>query len=125
MTYSEKSTQLASDASIAVLALLGTAPGDVEFIPLKPRMADENMLAELKARWPGRGLRSVGVIGLCGMSPRCAFNEPLEPEQVSALSGAFLAYVHALFYGHFATQQELAEVAEIERLYSLPDMRMN
>ena len=60
-TYSEKSTQLAVDASVAVLALLGTAPGDVEFIPIKPILADENIHAELKARWPGRGLRSCWI----------------------------------------------------------------
>jgi hypothetical protein len=130
-TYSEKSTQLALDASVAVLVLMG-AHDDVEFIPLKPRMIDENMSAELKARWPGRGLRSVGMLGLCGTSPRCALKEPLEPEQVSALMGAFLAYCHALFCGRFNTQQdrfaaqmETADIAELERLYLLPDTRMN
>lgn len=124
MTYSEKSTQLALDASVAVLVLMG-APDDVEFIPLKPRAADEIMLADIAARWPGRGLRSAGVIGLCGTSTRCALKEPLEPEQVSALADAFLAYLRVLFADSFAEQREAAEIAELKRLWSIPDTRPN
>ncbi len=119
MTYTEKSEQLALEASVAVLVLLGTAPRDAEFIPLKPRMADGQTLDELKARWPGRGLRSVGVMGLCGTAPRAAFKEPLEPEQVSTLMDVFLEYLHSLFCDSFAA----VEVAELERLWLLPDTR--
>lgn len=128
MTYTEKSTRLVLDASVAVQVLMG-APNDVEFVPLLPRAADESMLAELKARWPGRGLRPVGIIGLVGTSPRVALREPLEPEQVSALASAFLAYVQALFADSFAAQieqrQKGDEVDWLERLYSLPDPRPN
>lgn len=102
MSYQDKSRQLAVDASVAVLVLMGTAPDDVEFLPLKPKVADAAMLAELKARWPGRGLRCVGVIGLCDTLPICALKEPLETEQVSRLLGAFLTYVQALFADSFA-----------------------
>jgi len=126
MTYSEKkSTQLALDASVAVQVLMGTAPGDCEFIPLKPKAADETMLADLKARWPGRGLRSVGVIGLCGTSPCCAFKEPLESKQVSALAGAFLTYLSVMFADSIAAQMQAAEIAELERVLTLPDTRIN
>jgi hypothetical protein len=126
-TYSERSTQLAVDASVAVLVLLGTAPDDMEFIPLKPKMATEEsmLMAELRARWPGRGLRSVGVIGLCGTSPRCAFKEPLETQQISALAAAFLVYLDVLFRESFAAQTEKAELSELERLFNLPDPRAN
>lgn len=123
MTYSERSTQLALDASIAVLVLTNAQGNDVEFLPLKPRQMSESETAELAVRWPGRGLRSVGVIGLVGTSPFCALKEPLEPEQVSALAGAFLAYLHVLFRDSFAVQQEAAEIAELERLYAQADMR--
>lgn len=123
-TYSEKSTKLALDSSVAVLVLMGT-PDDVEFIPLKPRAADEKTLADLKARWPGRGLRSVGVIGLCGTSPRYELKEPLEPEQVTALAGAFLAYLHALFADSFAEQREGVEIQELQRMWSMPDTRFD
>ena len=124
MTYSEKSTQLALDATVAVLVLMGR-PDDVEFIPLKPRMADEYMLADLKARWPGRGLRSVGVIGLVGTSPTCALKEPLEPEQVNALAGAFLTYLNVLFADSFAEQLPGAEIQELQRLWLIPDTRFD
>jgi hypothetical protein len=125
MTYLEKSTQLALDASVAVQVLMGTTPGDCEFIPLKPKAADETMLADIAARWPGRGLRSVGVIGLCGTSPCCAFKEPLESDQVSALAGAFLAYLHVMFADSITAQMEAAEIQELQRMMSIPDMRMN
>lgn len=67
MTYQEQSAQLAIDASVAVQVLMGT-PDDIEFVPLKPQPADSSMWADIKARWSGRGLRSVGVIGLVGAS---------------------------------------------------------
>ncbi len=118
MTHIEQAGQLAIESTVAVQVLMG-APDDIEFVPIKPRAADERLLADIKARWPGRGLRSVGVLGLVGTVPRCALTEPLEPEQVSALVGAFLAYLHALFCDSLAEQQEAGEIAELERLYAL------
>jgi len=129
MTYTEKSTQLALDSSVAVL-VTNAQVDDLEFLPLKPRQMSETDRAELAARWPGRGLRSMGVIGLVGTSPRYALKEPLEPEQVSTLAGAFLAYLHVLFSDSF--KQEGAATSEpghndfvqfAERLYALEDSR--
>ena len=123
MTYLEKSSQLAVESSIAVMALSNPEYTDLEFLPLKPRQLPEKDHAALKARWPGRGLRSVGVIGLVGAAPRCAFSMPLGPEQVSARVGAFLAYLHALFCDSLAEQQKGDEAAWLEALYSLEDDR--
>lgn len=126
MTYSEQSSQIALECPLVVLVLMGAAPGDAEFLPIRPKAFDENMRADLKARWPGRGLRSVGLVGLSSdMKPICAFKEPLEPEQVSALAGAFLAYIHVLFCDSFTAQVEAAEIQELGRLMSLPDNRVN
>lgn len=122
--YIERSARLTLDSSVAVMVLMGS-PDDVEFLPLKPSMADEGTIAELKARWPGRGLRSVGIIGLVGTTPRCALKEPLDSEQVTGLADAFLAYLHSLYCDGFRAQTEAAEIAELERLYSLPDTRIN
>ena len=44
---------------------------------------------------------------------------------MSALVGAFLAHLNALFCDSFAAQTEAAEIAELERLYSITDTRMN
>jgi hypothetical protein len=123
MMYSEQSTQLALDASVAVLVLSNPECNDVEFLMLKPKRMGECELAELKDRWPGRGLRSVGTIGLVGTSPRWALKEPLTFEQISVLADAFLAYLHVLFCDALAGQQESAEVAELERLHTLVDAR--
>jgi hypothetical protein len=122
-TYSERSTQLALDASVAVLVLTNAQCDDLEFLSLKPRQIPESTLLELRTHWAGRGLRSVGIIGLVGTSPRCALKEELEPEQISALAGAFLAYLHVLFAGSFAEQQAGAETAELCRMWSLEDPR--
>lgn len=119
MTYTEQSMQLVCDASVAVLVLTNAQCDDVEFLPLKPRRMTESEVVELFTRWPGRGLRSVGVIGLVGTSPRCALKEPLEPEQVSALAGAFISHLHVLFCDSFAEQQEGAEIQELRRLLGL------
>lgn len=123
MTYSEQSTQLALDASVAVLVLSNPECNDVEFLMLKPKRLEGCELADLKARWPGRDLRSVGTIGLVGTAPRWALKEPLTFEQISALADAFLAYLHALFCDGFAAQEETADVTELERLYALQDTR--
>jgi hypothetical protein len=120
LTYSEKSAQLAREASIAALVLMGEGPADCELLPLRPT-ADEGMMADLKARWPGRGLRSVGMVGLCGASPCVALKEPLSLEQISALTGAFTSYVHSLLGDRF---REQCEIAELERLYALPVNRL-
>ena len=129
MTYTERSQNLASQSSVAVLVLMG-APDDVEFIPLKPRAADEQMLAELKARWPGRGLRSIGVVGLVGATLCCALKEPLAPEQVDALRAAFSEYIRVLLSVSCVEQPQPSiengdEVDWLCRLWSLPDTRQN
>ncbi len=123
MNYVEESARLGAEASVAVFVLANPQCDDVEFIPMRPRMADAKTLAELKARWPGRGLRSVGTIGLVGTSPRWALKEPLTFEQISALADAFLAYLHVLFCDALAGRQESADVAELERLHTIADTR--
>jgi hypothetical protein len=130
--YSERLAELVLSSSIAVQAVLGSSPGDAEFIPLLPRPADDRMWAELKARWPGRGLRSVGVIGLVGNTPQLELKEPLEDEQVRALAEAFIAYLDVFLQGSFAAHREAvesAEIAELERMWTLvdprPDSRLN
>ena len=123
MTYSEKSTQLALDASVAVMALSNPECTELELLPLKPRRMSDGEQAQLASRWCGRNLKPIGILGLVGTTPKCALKEPLEPEQVSALAGAFLAYLSVLFNDSFLAQQDGAEIAELERLFSLPDSR--
>ena len=125
MTYTEKSTQLALDAPVAVLALSSPDCTDLELLPLRPRQMSEREREQLAARWHGRNLRSVGVIGLVGTTPKHALKDTLEPEQVSALIDAFLGYLHALYCGSLATQQATAEIQELERVFALPDTRIN
>jgi hypothetical protein len=105
MTYSEKSTRLALDSSVAVLVLGNEDCTDIEMLPLKPRQMPPSERDYLQKCWHGRGLKSLGVMGLVGPSPRFALKEPLEPERVSALADAFLEHVHAVFCDGFAEQE--------------------
>jgi hypothetical protein len=124
MSYSETSAHLALNSSIAVM-VFGNAEGtDLEMLMLRPRQADSSELAELADRWPGRGLRSLGVMGLCEASPRFVFKEPLKPEVISRLADAFLAYLHALFCDSLDAQRRETEIRELRRLWSLNDPRM-
>ena len=126
MTYSEKSIQIACDASIAVLALSNPEGTDLEFLPLKPHPMSQSYAAGLRARWPGRNLRTIGVIGLVGASARVELKEPFaHPEQISALAEAFLAYVTVLLGDNFAEPIGGIDDSVIwcERLYALPDPR--
>jgi hypothetical protein len=84
-SYDQRRDQLALDSSIMVQVLLGHAPGDMEFVPLKPRPASDDRWTELRAQWPGRGLRLVGTIGLVDGAPKLALREPLDAVQVDAL----------------------------------------
>lgn len=125
MTYMEQAVQLIVESSVAVMALSNPECTDLELMPFKPCSMSELEQAQLKARWPGRNLKSIGVIGLVGTSPRCALKAPLETDQLSALADAFLAHLHACFCDSFAAQTEAAEIAELERMYQLPDTRPN
>jgi len=81
--------------------------------------------AELLARWPGRGLRSVGILGLVGTTPRCEFKEPIPLNVVVSLAAAFDAYLVSLFQENFAAQLGELEIAELCRMWSMDDPRMD
>jgi|SRR5581483_5405 len=122
--YMERAAQVACESQIAVQILLSRDNRDVELIGLKPQ-------AEFISReeFAARKLRHVGVIGLSGLKPLVALEEPLEPRIADALAQAFLEYTRVLLGEHFAErfaeQMVGAEVAELERLYTLPDTRLN
>ncbi len=100
--YSEKSTQLALDSSVAVLVLGNEDCTDIEMWPLKPKQMSLSERDYLQKCWHGRGLKSLGVMGLVGASPRFALKDQLEPEHISALADAFLEHVYAVFCDGFA-----------------------
>jgi hypothetical protein len=124
MTYLEKSSELACAASVAVFVLINEQGTDMEFLPLKPRQYPNSELEARSARWAGRGLRSVGVIGLVGTSPKCEFKEPLDVNVVTPLAGAFIAYLQSLFQESFAEQLEGFEIQELFRLWKMDDPRL-
>jgi hypothetical protein len=127
-TYEARRDDLAAEASVLVQVLLGSAPGDMEFRAIAPIPATAEMDADLRRRWPVRGLRPVGFLGLVGGTPRAVFSEPLPDEQVQALAVAFGVYIgslvkSALTADNFPAEIERAEVSELQRMYAMPDNR--
>jgi hypothetical protein len=121
MAYQEKSVRLALDSTVAVLALGNPECTDLELLPLRPRTMSESERDELKARWHGRNLQSIGVVGLVGTTPQFALKQSLQPEQISLLADAFLQHVYEVYCDGLAQQTE----AELRRLWSLPDTRLS
>jgi hypothetical protein len=120
MTFTEKSNQLIDEAAIAVQILLGS-DGSAEFVPVKPRAANEQMWEELKARWPGSGLRSIGFVGLVGGMPRVALKEELTTQQIDALASGFIAYCTVLLSAPQEPRQDEEWLARYyQRLYRSP-----
>jgi hypothetical protein len=123
MTYMEKAAHAVAESSVAVMVLLNHDNTDAEFVALKPREAAFTAPEEFTARM----LRPVGVIGLQGAQPWCAFKEPLDSPVVNSLATAFLEYIHVLLgQGQgFAEQMEAVEIAELERVWSIADTHPN
>jgi hypothetical protein len=125
MTYTEKSQQVVLESQIAVMLFLNPDNTDLEMWPLRPRQVATTSHEEFAAR----KLRTVGVVGLSGTKGVSAFKEPLESAVVDGISTAFLEYVRVLIGDNIAMQieewQKGDEVAWLEQLHLLPDMRMN
>lgn len=121
--YSERSTQVVRDASIAAIVLLNSDNTDMELLALCPRQTPESELITGE-EYTARKLRSVGVIALNERGlPQAAFREPLEASVISAIAAGFTEYIRVLIGKHLTEQTEAAEIAELERLYLLPDTR--
>ena len=124
MTYIEKAALAVADSSVAVMVLLNHDNTDAAFVALKPHQADFISPDEFTAR----RLRPVGVFGLQGLQPVCAFKEPLEAPVVNGLATAFLEYVRVMLGD---SEMQPAEpriddsVTWLERLHALPDSRLN
>ncbi len=123
MTYAERSAELSLAASIAVLVLADDQFTDIEMLPVAPRQFSDYEIAQLRSRWGGRGLRSIGVIGLVGTTPECAFKAPLPLKVVTALAEAFRDYLHVLLCDSFEAQKTDVEARELARWFSLEDPR--
>lgn len=119
-TFMERANAVVWNSQLSVQVLLSPDNDDLEFIYVKqgqPYISAEEYTA--------RKLRPVGFVGLNGLKPLCAWSEPLPPSVISRIACAFTAYVCALLGDSFAEHMAAAEVAELHRLYSLADPRMN
>jgi hypothetical protein len=117
-----RSKQVVLDSSIAVMVLLSPENTDMEFWLLRPHMDARTSREDFDAR----RLRSVGVIGLQGVTPACAFKEPLDAQIVNGIAGAFLEYIRVLIGQCFVNEHHTGDaVGWLDRLYLLPDSRAN
>jgi len=120
MTYSE----VLSDATVAVMVLLNPDATDIEFWRVRPELADRSELTP-KEEFTARQLRSVGFVGLKGLTPFCFFKEPLDKRVMNSIVAGFLEYLRVSLGGCFAEQIEGVEIAALEQLFALQDGRPN
>lgn len=124
-TYMERARLVVEDAGIAAMVLLNESNTDAEFLMLRPRLTPENELITPEA-FTARKLRSVGVVALNERGlPQAAFKESLEASVVGAIASAFREYVRVLLAEKLIEQIAAAEIAELDRLFRLPDTRSN
>jgi hypothetical protein len=114
-----------ANAQMAVYVVSTPDGSDCEFLPLAP-MASASDLEDLRARWPGRNLRGVGVAGLVNCVPTLMLREPHSDLLMAVrLTVAFAQYVQATL-NDGPTQQCIDDSAAwCEQLYALQDPRTN
>jgi hypothetical protein len=124
MTYLENAAQVANESDIAVQVLLSRENTDLELISLRPRL-DAYIAPEV---FTSRQLRSVGVVGIRGLQPLSVWKEPLPHQVINGVCDAFIEYIRVLLGKSLADLYEAAqaaEIAELERLFCIPDTRPN
>jgi len=102
--------QQLAEAEQAAYVISNADGSDAEFVPLKLETATaESVWQDLRAKWAGRNLKSVGVAGLVhGIPVVMLKEEPSDFLLVVLLTNAFARYA-----------------ARCERLFALPDTRLN
>jgi hypothetical protein len=109
MNHLEK---LAVDSQIAVYVMASPDAQEIEILPLKPRTASDAERESLAARWPGRDLRPIGVIGrLADGGVNMALRVPFDHIQLASLLQAFAAYCESEMepeYDWYTQQYRLA-----------------
>lgn len=114
--------QLALEAERAVYVMASRNAQEIEFLNLKPMASPAERLS-LAARWPGRGLRGVGVLGrLADGRTATALTVAFDHIQLAGLLLAFTRYCEAL---NASGPQCDDSVEWLRDLWSLPDTRAN
>jgi hypothetical protein len=117
--------QLAVDAQIAAYIMASPDTQDIEILPLKPCMASDAERESLTARWSGRGLQGIGVIGrLTDGTVHMALRVPFPFDQLQ-LAALLLAFTHRCEVLNQSEPQSDDSVTWCERLHALLDTRMN
>ena len=123
-TYMDHIKEVALDSQICCQVLLSADNQDLEFQVLSPTKYRETETPLTPAEFCTRRLRSVGWVGLSGLTPRSAWKETLPESVVVSIGLAFSAFVRSLLGGDFAGKvAEHIEIAMLDRMYSLRDPR--
>jgi hypothetical protein len=113
--------KLAMNAQHAVYVISNPDASDAEFLSLKP-MASDCDVRDLATRWAGRNLKGIGVAGIIRGIPTVMLKEePSDFLVVVRLTAAFARYAEDSREPHCVDYR----VAWCERLYQLPDTRLN
>lgn len=115
--YMEEVAEVVGNASVAVQVLLSGGGDDVEFVPAAPVAANAEWWADLRTRWHGRGLRSIGFLALVDGQPKAVFKEPVALDVVSRLAAAFQVYCVTLAANEAASEVKAPEYDWHNRRY--------
>jgi hypothetical protein len=113
--YQHRIEDVCVGADLCAMLWLNDDGLDAEVTRLRP--IDESRIPSLA----GRRMQNVGVVFLHGTHPSFVFKGPLGLDAITRLSVAFAAYVQSLC--RVESYGELREIADLERLYALPDNR--
>ncbi len=116
-TFVEHAADACAGADVAAMLLLSEDGLDIELWPLRPEAALTS-----REEFTRRQLRIVGAVGLRGMKPVFALKEPLSIHAVAAFGIAFADYVCVRLSENFT---EHIEISELDRIFALPDTRLN
>jgi hypothetical protein len=124
-SYMDEANSIVRTAHLAVLVSVSADNDDIEFCPLYPPVPESTFTSQ--EEYVRRQLRTVCVIGLCGegATPRVALKEHLDPQVFRAIGDAFVEYAVTLIRPKVEALAAEAEVAELSRLYQVPDTRPN
>lgn len=116
--YIEEATNLVANASVAVQVLLNSTGDDMEFVPAAPQPANAEYWADLRTRWHGRGLHSIGFLAMVDGQAKAVFKESVTLDVVGRLASAFQAYCESLAFSE--AKEQMTEYDWQNRRYHTP-----
>ena len=117
--FNERAVEVVCCSTVALQVFLSEDNAHMAVRQMKPNVESYIDTRIIEAQQ----LRSVGIVGLHGLTQVCAFEEDLPDNVTAAIAMAFETYLKAFLGADYAERQTRCEVAELDRIFALPDNR--